>query len=71
MFVCTGRFGVLHLTKNAETRHTRIHTYTHTFVIFFQDIRFFFHDGFISNVEMNLFKVKHKNLSYNLEYLNY
>ena len=39
MFVCTGRFGVLHVTKNAETRHTRIHTYTHTFVIFFQGLK--------------------------------
>ena len=39
MFVCTGRFGVLHLTKNAETRHTRIHTYTHTFVFFFQGLK--------------------------------
>ena len=34
MFVCTGRFGVLHLTKNAETRHTRIHTYTHFCFLF-------------------------------------
>ena len=30
MFACTGRFGVFYLTKNAEKRHTRIHTYTHT-----------------------------------------
>ena len=39
MFVCTGRFGLFYFTKNAETRRTRIHTYTHTFVFFLQGLK--------------------------------
>ena len=35
MFVCTGRFRLFHLTKNAETRPTHIHTYTHTVCFLF------------------------------------